>query len=94
MAGRRHTQEAVAEKMRLQHIQQRLDQMGLGRGTVAHEKMQDLKDGAIPSSPIRHSSGKKNHQAIGHKEFFQVCYNCVSKWVSVIIVNSLVKILN
>ena len=70
MAGRRHIQDVVAEKMRAQAVQQRLDQHGLGRGTVAHEKM--TQNANIPQSPVRKL--QKNRQTIGHKEFFQVCY--------------------
>lgn len=68
MAGRRHIQDVVAEKMRAQAVQQRLDQQGLGRGTVADDKIAEGK--ANTQSPARKML--KNRQTIGHKEFFQV----------------------
>ena len=69
MAGRRHIQDIVAEKMRAQAVQQRLDEQGLGRGTVANDKIMENKN--IQGSPLRAMKQKK--YTIGHKEFFQVC---------------------
>lgn len=77
MAGRRHIQDVVAEKMRAQAVQQRLDQHGLGRGTVAHEKMKQGTN--LPQSPVRKLL--KNRQTIGHKEFFQVCIEQLVQYI-------------
>lgn len=60
----------VAEKMRAQLVQQRLDEHGLGRGTLANDKI--AEGTSVPQSPIRKMQ-KKNRNTIGHKEFFQVC---------------------
>lgn len=77
MAARRRTQEAVAEKMRAQQAQVRLDQLGLGRGTVAHEKISEgaAAGGAANAGSAGRSAKKSSghRHAIGHKEFFQFC---------------------
>jgi hypothetical protein len=73
MAGRRHIQDVVAEKMRAQAVQQRLDQQGKGRGTVAHDTI--TAEGGVIGGGATHSPAKrmqKNRNTIGHKEFFQV----------------------
>ena len=73
MASRRQIQEVVAEKTRAETVQLKLDQQGLGRGTVAHDKISEGKNG-IMQSPIK-KTRQKIRNTIGHKEFFQVFLN-------------------
>lgn len=74
MANRRSIQDVVAEKVRSEAVQQRLDRQGLGRGTVAHDKMQEGKGGRLGMAKKQ----KQNKHSIGHKEFFQVwLFACV-----------------